>query len=116
MSRLAIYAIIVFIFIGSLGVTYHTWKRGVEHDALITFNQKQTEQNIKDHQQFVEQQKIIQRQQQEIVEKLRLENQQLNVKIQSVKSYLSSIEAQSKDRASSEILKRVIHDLAKETK
>jgi hypothetical protein len=45
-----------------------------------------------------------------------LENQQLNVKIQSVKSYLSSIEAQSKDRASSEILKRVIHDLAKETK
>jgi hypothetical protein len=97
----------MFVF-GTIGTAYYQWKKNIEHEALLEFNQKQMEKNIKDQQEFSKKQQEIAQQQQEASAMLIQQNAQLTSKIKSIDGYLSSDAAKKGDRPSSDVIKKTI--------
>ena len=110
-GRIGIYIFIAMAFIGSITAAYYGWKRSVEQQALMEFNQKQMEQTLRDQQEFLAKQQSIARQQAESAAALEEQNRKLSQKISSVNSYLTSAAAKSSDRPSSEVLKQTVKQL-----
>jgi len=106
--------LIIYIFIGAtlLG-SYYIWKRDIQRQALLEFNQKQMEQSLKDQQEFLKTQETIAKAQQEAAQDLLIENQKITRKLGSVSTYLNSSDAKSNDRPASDILKRTIEQLSR---
>lgn len=111
MYRIGIYLFIGMMLIGSVTAAYYGWKRSVEQQALMEFNQKQMEQTLRDQQEFMKKQKVIADQQASAAAEMAEQNRKLSQKISSVGSYLNSADAKSQDRPSSEVLKRTIRQL-----
>ena len=47
-GRLQLYIIIGIFAFGTLTAGYYTWRKGIEREALLEYNQKQIEQDLKD--------------------------------------------------------------------
>ena len=47
-GRLQLYIIIGIFAFGALSAGYYTWRKGIEREALLEYNQKQIEQDLKD--------------------------------------------------------------------
>ena len=99
--------------IGSIFGIYYAWKRDIERQALMGFNQKQMEQSLKDQQEFLKNQEQISRAQKEAARDLLEENQKINRQLGSVSTYLNSADAKKSDRPASDILKNTIEELKK---
>jgi len=112
-NKLIIYIFIGVTLFGSAISLYYLWKRDVERQALLEFNQKQMEQSLKDQQEFLRNQEIISKAQQEATQDLLIENQKITRKLGSVSTYLNSADAKSNDRPASDILKKTIEQLSK---
>jgi len=112
-NKLIIYIFIGVILFGSAISLYYLWKRDVERQALLEFNQKQMEQSLKDQQEFLRNQEIISKAQQEATQDLLIENQKITRKLGSVSTYLNSADAKSNDRPASDILKKTIEQLSR---
>lgn len=112
-SKVIIYVFIAFTVVGSCLGIYYAWKRDVERQALMEFNQRQMEQSLKDQQEFMKKQEKISRAQQEAARELVEENQKISRKIGSVTGYLSSADAKKSDRPASDVLKNTIEQLSK---
>lgn len=112
-SKIVVYVFIAFTLIGSIFGIYYAWKRDIERQALMQFNQKQMEQSLKDQQEFMKKQERISKVQQEAARELVEENQKISRKLGSVTNYLSSADAKKNDRAASDILKNTIEQLEK---
>lgn len=112
-NKLIIYIFIGVTLFGSAISLYYLWKRDVERQALLEFNQKQMEQNLKDQQEFLRNQEIISKAQQEATQDLLIENQKITRKLGSVSTYLNSADAKSNDRPASDILKKTIEQLSR---
>jgi len=112
-SKLIIYIFIGVTLFGSTIGLYYLWKRDVERQALLEFNQRQMEQSLKDQQEFLKNQELITKAQQEAAQDLLIENQKITRKLDSVSSYLNSADAKSSDRPASAILKKTIEQLAR---
>jgi len=107
-SKLGLYIFIGVFLLGTVGTTYYQWKKNVEHEALLEFNQKQIEQNLSDQKEFARKQQEIAQQQQEAAAILIQQNTQLTLKIKSIDSYLNSDAARKSDRPSSDVIKNTI--------
>jgi hypothetical protein len=112
-NKLIIYIFIGVTLFGSAISLYYLWKRDVERQALLEFNQKQMEQSLKDQQEFLRNQEIISKAQQEATQDLLIENQKITRKLGSVSTYLNSADAKSNDRPASDILKKTIEQLSR---
>jgi Flp pilus assembly protein TadB len=111
LNKIGVYLFIGMMLIGSLTAAYYGWKRSVEQQALMEFNQKQMEQTIKDQKAFTKKQQEIAEQQAAAAEALAEQNRVLSRKISSVNTYLSSKEAADGDRPSSDVLKKTVEQL-----
>ena len=47
-GRLQLYIFIGILVFGSLSAGYYSWRRSIEREALLEYNQKQIEQDLKD--------------------------------------------------------------------
>ena len=112
-SKIIVFIIIGMTLIGSIFGIYYAWKRDIERQALMGFNQKQMEQSLKDQQEFLKNQEQISRAQQEAAKNLLEENQKINRQLGSVSTYLNSADAKKSDRPASDILKNTIEELKK---
>lgn len=109
LSKITLYLLIAVFSVGGITTTYYVWKRNIQHQALLEFNQRQMEQNAKDQAEFVRKQQEIAEQQAAAARQLQQQNEELNRRMSGIDRYLSSSSAQ--DRPSSEVLKQTIDRL-----
>lgn len=108
---------IQFIIIGAvllfsvLSGLYYTWRKGIEREALLEYNQKQLEQHQKDQEEFRKRMDEIKKQQEEITKKNDEEKKIFGDKMRAASDYLESAEAKKEDRAASPILKETVRKL-----
>jgi len=108
---------IQFIIIGAvllfsvLSGLYYTWRKGIEREALLEYNQKQLEQHQKDQENFRRRMEEIAKQQEEIAKKNDEEKKIFGDKMRAAADYLESEDAKKDDRPASPILKETVRKL-----
>ena len=115
MTRIYIYAIIGIAVFGTLTATYYSWRKSIERQALLEFNQKQLEQTVADQAEFRRKMQEIADKQEEIIKKNAEDRRAFEDKINAAQSFIESDEARKSDRPSSELLKETVKRL-KDTK
>lgn len=115
MTRIYIYAIIGIAVFGTLTATYYSWRKSIERQALLEFNQKQLEQTVTDQAEFRRKMQEIADKQEEIIKKNAEDRRAFEDKINAAQSFIESDEARKSDRPSSELLKETVKRL-KDTK
>lgn len=108
---------IQFIIIGAvllfsvLSGIYYSWRKGIEREALLEYNQKQLEQHQKDQEEFRKRMEEIARQQEEIAKKNDEEKKIFGDKMKAASDYLDSTDVKKNDREASPILKETVRKL-----
>jgi len=108
--KLYLYVAIGVIVFGSLTGIYYSWRKGIEREALLEFNQKQIEQNLKDQAEMKKRLEEINKKQQEFIKKNAEDKKAFNDKVGNINK---NIDTNSKDRPASDILKKTIDQLRK---
>ena len=111
MSRIYFYAIAAFVVFSALTATYYSWRKGIERQALLEYNQKQLEQNVADQAEFRRKMQEIAKKQEEIIQKNTEERKAFEDKILNAQTYIDSEEARKSDRPASNILKETVKRL-----
>ena len=111
MTRIYIYAIVAVVVLGTLTGTYYSWRKGIERQALLEYNQKQLEQNMADQAEYRRKMQEITKKNEEIVKKSAEERKAFEDKINEAQSYIDSEEARKSDRPASNILKETVKRL-----
>lgn len=111
MSRIYIYAIVGILVFGTLTATYYSWRKNIERQALLEYNQKQLEQNMADQAEFRRKMQEIAEKQEEIVKKNAEDRKAFEDKISNAQTYIDSEEARKSDRPASNILKETVKRL-----
>jgi uncharacterized protein HemX len=109
LNKLTLYLLIGLFSVGAAATTYYVWKRNIQNQARLEFNQKQLEQTAKEQAEFIRKQQEIADQQAAATRALTQQNEELNRRMSGIDRFLNS--SQSQDRPSSEILKRTIEML-----
>ena len=107
-NRIIIFTVIVFISFGTLSGIYYSWRKGVEREALLEFNQKQLEQTVKDNEDYQRQLKEIQDNQEAIIQRNEEDKRNFETKMKDATDYLEKTETQKLDRQASEVLKKTV--------
>lgn len=111
LGRIQLYIIAgVFIF-GLLNAGYYSWRRGIEHEALLEYNQHQIEQNVKDQQAIKQQLEEIDNKQKEITAANDATKKAFKDKIDVISAELNSKDSVAADRPASKILKDTVGKL-----
>jgi len=100
----------LFLFVTVSGA-YLAWQRSIERNALLRFNQTQLEQTLREQEEFMKRQRILEDEQRTIARQLHQENQRLRSRVDSIQTILNSPEFSAADRPASEILRRTIQEL-----
>ena len=116
MTKIYVYIFIGLLIVGSVTGTYVAWKRNIEHQALLDFNQKQIEQSARDQEEFNRRQRELTARQEEIARDLRNKTEDLNRQMRGIDAALNSVEARKSDRASSAVLQQTVEQLARGAK
>lgn len=111
MNRLAIIIVGSIILFGTLTGIYYSWRKGIEREALLEYNQKQLEQNLKDQEELRKKMEAVTQQQEEIRKKTEEDKKAFENKINNAREYINTEEAKKSDRPSSEILKQTVKKL-----
>ena len=94
---------------------YQVYVDSIKKQALIDWNQRQTEQVIKDQQDLIHKMDEIQKLQDTVFQSVKqLQDEKLDEKINTIKEYLKSVAAKKNNRPSSEVLKETIKRLSHE--
>jgi len=115
-GRLQLYIFIGILVFGALSAGYYSWRKGIEREALLEYNQAQLEQNIKDQQALKEKLENITHKQKEIEQANSADKKIFNDKIGNISNDLNSAETVATDKPSSQILKDTVKKLQKVTK
>jgi len=115
MTRIYIYAVIAVVVFGALTGTYYSWRKSIERQALLEFNQKQLEQTMADQAEFRRKMQEIAEKQEAILKKNDEDRRAFEDKIKGAQTFIESEEARKSDRPASELLKETIKRL-KDTK
>lgn len=110
-GRVLSYVGIAIIASTILGGAYWGWKRQIEQQALLEYNQQQLEQIIKDQELFYQKMAVIEQKQQEILNDLDKKNREIAIKLKDLEKYLNSPEVKKLNRPASEIIKNTIRKL-----
>jgi uncharacterized membrane protein len=111
MTRIYIYAIVAVVVLGTLTGTYYSWRKGIERQALLEYNQKQLEQNMADQAEYRRKMQEITKKNEEIVKKSAEERKAFEDKINEAQTYIDSEEVRKSDRPASNILKETVKRL-----
>lgn len=111
MTRIYIYAIAAFVVFSALTATYYSWRKSIERQALLEFNQKQLEQTIADQAEFRRKMQEIAEKQEEIIKKNAEDRIAFENKIKDAQTYIESDEAKKADRPASDLLKETVKRL-----
>lgn len=110
-GRLQLYAIIAVVGFALLTGIYYSWRKGIERQALLEFNQRQLEQTLKDQEEFRRKMKEIQQSQEDLIRKNEEDKKAFESQIENVRGYIDSEEVKKIDRPASPILKETIRKL-----
>ena len=111
MTRIYIYAIAAFVVFSALTATYYSWRKSIERQALLEFNQKQLEQTMADQAEFRRKMQEIAEKQEEIIKKNAEDRKAFEDKIKDAQTYIDSEEARKTDRPASGLLKETVKRL-----
>jgi hypothetical protein len=110
-GRLQLYIIGGIMLFGVLSGIYYSWRKGIEREALLEYNQQQLEQNVKDQEAMRKQLQDINDKQKEI----EAENAEVKKKFKDqmdiITTDLSSKETAATDRPASDVLKKTVNKL-----
>lgn len=115
MTRIYVYAVIGLLVFSALTGIYYSWRKGIERQALLEFNQKQLEQTMADQAEFRRKMQEIADKQEEIIKRNAEDRKAFEDKINAAQSYVESEEARKSDRPASDLLKETVKRL-KDTK
>lgn len=110
-SRIIIFTAVVFLSFGTIAGIYSSWRKGIEREALLEYNQHQLEENIKDQDILKNQLEAINNKQKEVEAANLAEKKALKDKLESINISLDTKEAIADDRPASNILKKTIGKL-----
>lgn len=110
-GRLQLYIIIGIFAFGALTAGYYSWRKGIEREALLEYNQQQLEQNVKDKEEMRKQLEEIDTAKREIEERNDADKKAFKDKINSITTELSTKQTTDSDRPSSKILKETVNKL-----
>ena len=111
LGRIQIYIIAGIFVFGALTTTYYSWRKGIEREALLEFNQKQLEQTLKDQEKLRQDLEVIGKKQQEIEAANNADKKVFKSKMETINRDLDSKESVSTDRPSSPVLKNTVSKL-----
>jgi len=111
MNKIVLYIILSFVTLGSLTGIYYAWRKGIEREALMAYNQKQLEQNLKDQEALRKQLADINKKQEEFIKKNKEDKAKFGKKIDGIKNIIDSDGVD--DRPASDILKKTFEELNK---
>jgi hypothetical protein len=111
LGKLGLYLVIALVISGALGGIYISWKRGIEHQAFLEFNQRQLEQTVREQEQFTRQQQAIAERQRALVQDMAQRNQTLQRRVDQTNRIINSAAG---DRPASDVLKQTIDQLRSE--
>jgi len=115
-GRLQLYIFIGIIAFGTLSAFYYSWRSGIEREALLEYNQKQLEQNIKDQEELKQKLVDIDNKRKEIEEENNNDKKNFKDKIDLISKDLSKKEVIDNDRKASQILIDTVKKLQEVTK
>jgi len=110
-GRLQLYIVIGIFLFGALSAGYYNWRKGIEREALLEYNQHQLEQNIKDQEAIRQQLEDISTKQKEVQAANDADKKVLKEKLESINTDLNSKETAATDRPASEVLKKTVNKL-----
>ena len=116
MNRLAIIIIGSIILLGTLSGIYYSWRKGIEREALLEYNQRQIEQNIKDQEELRKKMEAVNAKQEELIKKNEEDKKDFDSKINNARDYVNTEEAKKSDIPASVILKETVKKLKDATK
>ena len=110
-GRLQLYIIVGIMLFGALTGIYYSWRKGIEREALLEYNQQQLEQNVKDQEALRQQLEEMDNKQKEIEAENLAAKKAFKDKIESINNDLNSKETVANDKSSSQILKDTVNKL-----
>lgn len=114
MGKVTLYIVAGVVVMGSLTGIYYQWRKGIEREALLEFNQKQIEQNLKDQEALKKRLEDIKKTQEDMVRKNAEDKKKFNTKISGINDIINSDGVD--DRPASDIIKKTIDELRKAPK
>lgn len=111
MGKIGLYLIIGLVSMGSLTGIYYSWRKGIEREAMMAYNQKQLEQNLKDQERLKQQLADINKKQEEFIKKNKEDKKRFGKKIDGIKNIIDSDGVD--DRPASDVLKKTFEELNK---
>ena len=107
-GRLQLYIFIGILVFGSLTAGYYSWRKGIEREALLEYNQKQLEQTVKDNEDYQRKLKEIEDNQAVIIQKNEEDKRNFEAKMKDATEYLNNDDTKKIDRPASEVLKKTV--------
>ena len=107
--RLQIYIIGGILAFGVLTGIYYSWRKSIEREALLEYNQAQIEQNIKDQQAMREKLDAMAAKQKEIEDANAADKKNFKDKMDAINTDI--ISTNTVDRPSSDVLKKTVNKL-----
>ena len=92
MNKLTLYIVAGMMLASTVVGIYYGWRKSIEREALLEYNQKQLEQNIRDQEDFRKKMQDIQKQQEMILSNNSAEKKIFNDKIKSTSDFLDTKE------------------------
>jgi len=108
-GRLQLYIVAGIFLFGALTAIYYNWRKGIEREALLEYNQAQLEQNIKDQQAMREKLEAMDAKQKEIETANTNDKKVFKGKIDEISTGIDSKE--TVDRPASDVLKKTVSKL-----
>jgi hypothetical protein len=110
-GRLQLYIVIGVFLFGVLTAGYYSWRRGIEREALLEYNQHQLEQNVKDQEAMKQQLEDIATKQKEVEAANDADKKALKDKLEAISADLNTKETLATDRPASNVLKKTVNKL-----
>lgn len=110
-GRLQLYIVAGIFIFGALSAGYYSWRKGIEREALLEYNQRQLEQTIKDKEEFKQKMEQVQADQQAALQKNEEDRKALEGQMQTMTDSLNTEEIKKSDRGSSLVLKETVTKL-----
>ena len=109
-GRLQVYIIGGIILFGAISGIYYSWRKSIEREALLKYNQAQIEQNIKDQEAMREKLKVMEDKQKEIEAQNAADKKDFRTKMDSIVTDVIDT-SKTVDRPSSDVLKQTVSRL-----
>lgn len=114
LPKIQMYIIIGVVLLASTLTIYYFWKKDIERQALLEYNQRQIEQNIKDQEDLKKKIEAIRTIQDEFIKRDLEEKKDLDDRINNI---MRGIDSDSEtDKPASIILRKTIDELRKLSK